>query len=457
MKELTPRKIAAALGGTFYGTEEAAGTEITAVCTDSRKIVPGCMFVPIRGERTDGHLYIDRAIADGALFTLTERQEDAGRVPCIVVPDTLRAVQETARFYFSHLPARVVAVTGSVGKTSTKEMIASVLSKHFRVLKTPGNYNNELGLPLTVFMIREEDEVAVLEMGISHFGEMDDLARIAPPEIAVYTNIGPCHLEFLGDLAGVLRAKGEMLAHLKPGGCVIANGEDRYLRTLRCPDGTEPVYYGTEGTEEIYADRIEADGAGTRCVVHFPGGEFPAEIPYPGAHYVLNALAACAVGWKMGLSTEEIREGIRSFVLPSGRLEEIEGEGGVRIINDCYNANPSSMKASLSVLCGTPGRKVAVLGNMAELGENGPQYHREIGAFASSLPLSAVVTVGDLAKGISDEILRSGAPVSVYHEDSTEAAAECLRGILQKGDTLLVKASRSMAFEKITEALRKKS
>lgn len=363
MKNLTLENIANVCNGIYRGDEKSRWTEVTAITSDSRQAAPGCLFVPIVGERVDGHSFIPNVMEAGALATLSQKELPEARFPYIQVASSLQAVKDIAKFYLEQLKIPVVGITGSVGKTSTKEVIASVLKEKYHILKTQGNFNNELGLPLTVFRLRDYHEIAVLEMGISDFGEMSRLADIARPDTCVITNIGQCHLEFLGDRDGVLKAKTEVFRYLKEGGRAILNGDDDKLATIRQVQGKEPIFFGMNPAFPVYADQIQSRGLkGMSCRIHLPEAEFAVEIPMPGQHMVYNALAAAAVGMVHGLTPEQIRRGIESLEPISGRFRMIETDHFL-IVDDCYNANPVSMKASLDVLKDALGRKVAILGD----------------------------------------------------------------------------------------------
>lgn len=454
MKDLTIRNIAAACGGQYHGPKELLDREVTSVTTDSRKAETGCLFIPIKGERVDGHDFIPQVMKSGALVTLTEHAEGMPDCPYILVGKTEEAIQQIAGFYRRALGIPVVGITGSVGKTSTKEMIASVLSQKFRVLKTAGNFNNNLGLPLTIFRLTEEDEIAVLEMGISHFGEMTWLAETAEPDTMVITNIGTCHLEFLGDRDGVFKAKTECFDYVKLDGTVILNGEDDKLRQVTDVHGRRPVFYGFNPGCRVYASNMKALGLkGTSCTISVDDEEFDVTVPVPGTHMVLNALAGAAVGAAYGLTAEEIRRGIESVESLGGRFHIVES-GGVTIIDDCYNANPMSMKASLSVLKDISGGTAAILGDMGELGENERALHREVGEYAGTLPIGTFVIIGELAQEIAEGI-RSADDGSrkVYTYRTVDEALPEIPSLVSTGDTVLVKASRFMKFEKIVEEL----
>ena len=487
MKNLTLAHIASACGGQYLGEEALKEREIAGAVTDSRQVERDFLFIPIKGQRVDGHDFIPSVFAKGALATLSERPLKACPGPCILVDSCQQALRDIAAYYRSQLDIPIVGITGSVGKTSTKEMIAAVLSTRFRVLKTEGNFNNEIGLPLTILKIRREHEAAVVEMGISDFGEMHRLAAIARPDILVITNIGTCHLENLGDRDGVLRAKTEVLAHMKPGSPVILNGDDDKLRTITSACGKAPLFYGMggavcPGSLSIYMDACENLGLrGTRARLHTPKGDIAVEIPIPGAHNLYNAMAAAGVGLSLGLTLSEIAQGISNAKTISGRTNLVEA-GGVLIIDDCYNANPMSMRASLDVLKNALGRTIAVLGDMGELGTEEKRLHYEVGAYAARAGIDLLFCVGTLSRemergaretlaqdgGKSKSLLsgeekpgqavpqREEKSMGIFHFDTREELLPELLAAIRKGDTVLVKASHFMDFPKIVEALKRR-
>lgn len=453
MKNLTLERIAKVCNGTYYGWDADKNKEISAITTDSRKAEPGSLFAAIKGERVDGHSFIPSVFEKGALCVISEQELENPAGNYIKVDSTLDALKAIAEDYLEQLAIPVVGITGSVGKTSTKEMVAAVLSQKYNTLKTAGNFNNELGLPLTVFRLREEHEMAVLEMGISNFGEMHRLAKIAKPDTCVITNIGQCHLEFLGDRDGILRAKTEIFDFLRPDGHIILNGDDDKLETVKEVKGIRPVFFGIDCENEIYADRIEKKGLdGISCRIHTKQGSFTTLIPIPGIHMVLNALAGTAVGLQYGLTLDEIRAGIESLQPVSGRFHIIKTEN-YTIIDDCYNANPVSMKASLEVLQDGLGRKVAILGDMGELGTDEVQLHYGVGEFAGGLDIDCCICVGPLCRNLADGILSVNQQMEVHCIDTLQDLLKKLPGLVKAEDTVLVKASHFMHFEKIVEKL----
>ena len=453
MKNMTLGNIAAACSGTYYGSEEAKEKTVADITTDSRKAGKDSLFIAIRGEKVDAHRFIPAVFEQGALCVVCEQAPKHPAGAYILVESTLQAIRDIAEFYRKQLDMKVVGITGSVGKTSTKEMIASVLSEKYRVLKTLGNFHNELGLPLTVFLLREGDELAVLEMGISNFGEMHRLSKIARPDICVITNIGQCHLEFLGDRDGVLRAKSEIFDYMAEDGIIILNGDDDKLATLHGVKGITPVFFGIDSDRKIHAENIHSLGLkGIACTICTGQETFDVTIPAPGYHMVYNALAGTAVGLSLGMTPEEIKRGIEKLETLSGRFHIIE-TGDYTVVDDCYNANPVSMKASLRVLHDALGRKVAILGDMGELGEKERQLHEEVGTEAGKQDIQLLICVGALSEHMVKAAKETNPQMKAVHMDTLEEALEEIPGLLQKGDTILVKASHFMHFEKIVEAL----
>ena len=454
MKNMTLAHITEVCGGTYFGPEKKKTAEVTDIVTDSRKAGEGSLFVAIQGERVDGHKFIPNVASQGALAVISEQKLETPPCPYILVKDSMEAIKAMAEYYMQQLNIPVVGITGSVGKTSTKETIASVLAQKYRVLKTDANFNNELGLSLTVFRLREEDEMAVLEMGIDDFGQMHRLAKIARPETAVITNIGWCHLENLKTRDGILKAKTEMFDWIQKDGTVILNGDDDKLSTVIDVQGIRPVFFGLQDKFPVWADEIENLGLmGMRCRIHAEGETQTVHIPLPGNHMVYNALAGTAVGLSFGMTLPEICQGIESLKPLSGRFN-ILSLAGRTVVDDCYNANPVSMKASLEVLENGTGRKVAILGDMGELGENEAALHEEVGEFAGGLNIDILYTVGTLTKGLEQKAKEKNPRLSTQHFDTLEELLPQLMEKTAPGDTVLVKASHFMHFEKIIEAFK---
>ena len=453
MKFMTLKAIAEACGGTYYGPVDNLEKCVAGIAIDSRKIQNDWLFAATVGERVDGHSFIESCYEKGVLCCLGEKAPVCEDHSYIQVASTFQALKDIAEYYRSTLEIPVVGITGSVGKTSTKEMISSVLGVKFNTLKTAGNFNNEVGLPLTVFNIRETHEAAVLEMGISDFGEMHRLSKIARPNICVITNIGLCHLEFLGDRDGVLRAKSEIFDFAAEGAKAIVNGDDDKLHTLKSREDLDVTLFGMDSSNDIYAKQVENLGLdGLQCVISTPAGEFSAHIHIPGMHMVYNALAGTSVGLALGLTLEEIKAGIESAQTISGRNNIIHTEK-YTIMDDCYNANPVSMKASLDVLSTALGRKVAILGDMGELGADELALHYTVGEHAAQKQIDLLLCVGTLSEEIVKGAKAVNPEINAEVFTTKEELLEKLSELLADGDSILIKASHFMQFEKIVNAL----
>lgn len=460
MKNLTLRNIADVVKGKLYNTDAGLfEKEIQGAVIDSRKVEKDYLFFAVKGERTDGHHFVNEVFAKGACAVVAERILETDR-PYILVESSLQALKDLAAFYREGLNTRIVGITGSVGKTSTKEFIASVLEQKYCVLKTEGNFNNEIGVPLTLLRIRECHEAAVIEMGISDFGEMHRLSYMVKPDVCVMTNIGLCHLENLGSRDGILKAKSEIFDFAAENGAVILNGDDDKLSTIREIHGRTPIFYGMNNHCDVYAGEIKTKGVyGTESTICFADQnaekrkEIHVSFPLPGRHMVYNAMAAVAVGNLFGMNPEEMKQGIESVQSVGGRLHIIETEQ-VTIIDDCYNANPVSVKSSLDVLDSADTRKVAVLGDMFELGTQERELHRMVGEYFKEKQIDVAVLVGKLSENTWNGIKDSKAATEVYYYEALEDALDYLDIMIKTGDTVLVKASHSMHFEQIVEKLK---
>lgn len=449
--ELSIREVVTACRGRLIcGDDELV---FSGVSTDTRTIEPGMLFIPIRGENFDGHKFIDKAIENGAAAVLTELGGEYS-VPAVRVEDTRRAMGRLASYYLNKLNIPTVAITGSVGKTTTKDMVASVLAKRYNVYKTQGNLNNDIGVPLTVFALKPYHTAAVIEMGMNHFGEISYLTSIVKPDVALITNVGVSHIENLGSREGILKAKCEIFEGLKSDGTAIVNGDDDMLSTLRGKlKGL--VMFGTDASLDWYADNIRERGLdGIDCTIHGNGSSvcFDVSISVPGRHMVLNALAAAAAGYALGMSAEEIKAGIEDFKPTKMRMDIIHS-GDLTIINDAYNSNPVSAMAAVDVLAAEEGVRCAVLGDMFELGSFAPKLHYDLGEYTAKKGIDIIVAVGELSRELY-EGAKQVRNKDVYYFKTQEEFLENIDSIIRGKMTVLVKASRGMKFEKTTEKLR---
>lgn len=446
MLNFTVKDALTACGGELHGAAELSAA-LGEVIIDSRAVKPGDMFVAYRGENTDGHKYIPTALDKGAVCCLAEYVPEGEGRGVIVVPSVQSALEDIMRAYREKINIPIVGITGSVGKTTAKEMIWSVLSKRMNVLKTEGNLNNHIGVPMTLSRITSEHELAVVEMGISGFGEMSVLASMARPSIAVFTVIGHAHLEFLHDLDGVFKAKTEMLSFMPEDGTVIINGDDEKLRALSCPQRI--ISYGLGEDCAVRAQNLRFDGEnGASCEIVFENRIIPVRIPSYGRHMVYAALEGAAVGLILGLTNEEIAAGIAAFHTV-GRRGAVTNTGYITLIDDCYNANPDSMRCAVDSLVELPGRHVCVFSDMREMGDDSPEHHRALGEYALSKGVDFVAAYGELSKNIT-AVLGDKA----RHFESRDELIAAIPEYIQKGDNVLVKASLGMHLEPVAEALK---
>ena len=446
MKTMTLKKAAECCGGTLKNCKNAS-LGIARAVIDSRAVEPGDLFVAYRGAKTDGHRFIQSALEKGAVCALAEYVPEGVEGPVLLADDVQKALEAICTAYRESLQIPVVGITGSVGKTTAKEMVAAVLSQRYNTLRTEGNHNNQIGVPMTVSRIETEHEAAVVEMGISGFGEMTGLAAVARPTVAVFTVIGRAHLEFLHDLEGVFRAKTEMLAFLPPDGTVVANGDDAWLSKITCPQRV--LLYGTGDNCDVRADEIELLPEGrTRCRIRYEDRVINADVPAFGRQMVYAALEGAAVGIVLGLSDREIEAGIASY-RTVGRRNAVIDNGFVTLVDDCYNANPESMRCAVDSLAACTGRRVCLLADMLELGEDSPKLHLELGRYAAEKGIDLVAACGELGQNIAE-----GAGERGRWFASRDAMIEALPGLLKKGDRVLVKASLGMHMEHVAEAVK---
>lgn len=447
MKNLTLQNIAAACGGVLTGAQGREDTEISAVTTDSREVSDGCMFAAIAGSRVDGHDFIPEVLNRGAACVLAERMTGGCTGPAVLVPSVPSALQSIAEFYRRGFDIPVIGVTGSVGKTTAKEMLYAVLSQKYCVHKTAGNFNNELGVPLTLFGLREEHTAAVVEMGISDFGEMTRLTRMVRPDYALFTIIGHSHLETLGSREGVLRAKSELLQCVPENGTVFYNGDDDLLPGLECGP-RRVVTFGLGGGCAVHAENVRAlENGFTACDIVCGAHHIAAEIPAYGDHMVYAALAAAALGLELGLTDAEIERGIKNYE-GAGHRSRMVRTGKITLIDDCYNANPTSTASAIRSLAKLPGRRVCILGDMLDMGGQSESLHRGIGAICREQSVDLLLTCGEMMRFAAEE---AGERARSFESRSGLIAA--LPELIREGDAVLVKASHSMGFDEVCKAL----
>ncbi len=431
-----------------------ASAFVADICTDSRALKRGELFVALRGDSYDGHKFIEEAAKLGAIGAVVENFPSnlSSEFGIIEVLDTLKALQQLSAHYRASLPVRIVGITGSNGKTSTKDFTAAVLSRKFATSKTAGNFNNHIGVPLTLLSLRKAIEIAVVEIGMNHPGEIAPLAAIARPDVAIITNVGMAHIEYMGTRDAIAQEKGELAVAIHENGAVILNADDDFTSTVAGRCRARVVTAGIS-KGDVRASDLEPISSGIRFRIHATGRCLNAELPVPGEHMVRNALLACAAGIEFGVSLEECIEGLREPGLSKGRLQQKQ-IAGLTILDDSYNSNPDSMIAGLATLAQMPGkgRRIAVLGRMGELGRESEPGHRRVGAAAGSLGLACLIAVGDEAKWIADSA--KGVAEIILVADTTAATA-ALQAFAKEGDIVLVKGSRSAKMECVIAGLEK--
>lgn len=448
MTPCTAREICAAVGGTLL---QDSGAPVTGVTTDSRAVQPGQLFIPLVGERFDGHAYIAKALEGGAAGCLTAAAPETllpGKL-YIQVADTRLALKALASWYRNKFDLPVVQVTGSAGKTTTKEMIASVLSQRYNTLRTEGNFNNDIGAPLTLLRLMPEHQAAVIETGMNHFGEIRYLGEMVRPDIAVITNVGDAHIENLGNTRqGILRAKCEIFENLTPEGIAVLNGDDELLNTVTLPQTILRCGVG-DGCGVRVTDIDDRGLEGVACTVAIEGEHYRLTTSAPGRYMIYPMAMAAAIGRRLGLTGEEITAGVAAYTTVGSRMHLIRLPGERLVIDDCYNANPQSMAEGLRMLAASPARhRVAVLGDMGELGQLTAQAHRDMGALTRRLGLTAV------AVGEKMHALTETDPQAQWFA-TVEEAMPAIRQLFTPGTAVLVKASHAMHFERIVKELEK--
>lgn len=438
MADFTIKQLLTATGGTLVAPSGFGDPVIHGLTIDTRTLTPGMAYVAIRGETFDGHRFIPDAMAKGALLSVSDTDVP---YPHIRVENTVLAYQNIAKLHRERFDIPVVCITGSVGKTTTKEMVKAVLETTFCTHATVGNLNNQTGVPTTVLQLNKQHQVSVMELGTNHFGEIDAIARVAEPTICLFTNIGEAHIEFFGSREGIFRGKTEMLNRIRPGGAVIANGDDDLLRTI-----PNAITYGLSEGVSMRAVQIEARG--------LDGMSFYAEgfskrlfvtLRVAGKHMVQNALAALTVAHLLNVPDDDALRALAAFRPGAGRAGVLR-TGRFTIIDGSYNCNPTSMEAALDVLKTAAGRKVCIFGDMLELGPDAPAFHARIGEYARRCGIDRMLTVGTLAKNAAFD------PKDAY--DSVDALLNELPALLSDGDTILVKASFGMHLNTVVDAIK---
>ncbi|SDZ32641.1 MULTISPECIES: UDP-N-acetylmuramoyl-tripeptide--D-alanyl-D-alanine ligase [Bacillus] len=439
--------------------EEYAEIIVQGVSIDTRKIEKSNLYVPIQGERFDGHSFVEKAIENGAVATLWKKdvQNPPTNIPVIFVEDTLSALQTLAKSYRDQLDVKVIGVTGSNGKTSTKDIVTSLLATKFKVQKTEGNFNNHIGLPLTILSLEENTEMAVLEMGMSSRGEIEFLSKLARPNAAIITNIGEAHLMDLGSRDAIAEAKLEIVTGLQEGGVFVYNGDEPLL-TNRVPQmnlSAETVTFGDARANDYYPTSVTLQATGTYFKMN-QDENIVFYLPVLGKHNVYNTLASMAIAKYFGVTWEEMKQGLVTLQMTGMRMEIVKAENGLTIINDAYNASPTAMEAAFHLMNGLDGfsKKVVVLGDMLELGNQEVQFHYEVGKLIDPARISYVFTYGRLGTQIAE-----GAKINFPNErvkayDNKEELVKDLKAIIDVKDVVLVKASRGMKLEEVITMLK---
>lgn len=445
MNRMSTREIAA-----LFGVPVSVDTEVDCVCIDTRKITKGCLFICIKGENFDGNDFAEKALEQGAAAVICNSYAVCGE-PAIRVEDTRKALLALASYYRSKFDIPVVALTGSVGKTTTKEMTALVLSGKYKTLKTHGNFNNEIGLPQVLFKLDGDTQAAVIEMGMNHFGEISALSKAAKPTVGLITNIGVSHIENLGSREGIFKAKMEILDGLAPNAPLVVNGDDDFLEKIDDIQGHRVWKFGIHNGD-FRAENIRQDEENTSFDIVFSGGRESVLLPTVGIHNVYDALAAFAVGCLLEVDSASAALMLSRYV-PEGMRQKLVKTGGVTFVEDCYNASPDSMRAAVDTLLSLEGtRKIAVLADMLELGGISEQAHRDIGCAVGEAGVDYLLAYGNHSRWMVQGALGKGIRHADFFE-TKEAVADALAELIEQGDVVLFKASRSMKMEEVIHSV----
>lgn len=468
MKEIYARDVEMVCGGEIiHGNKDVV---LDDFINDTREVKDGYVYVGFKGERNDGNLFFEKALENGAKacilqtdsiknkLNLEELKEKYSDRTIILVDDTIKAIQELAKYKRSLYDIPVVGITGSVGKTSTKDIVSSVMAKKFNVLKTLGNFNSQIGLPLTVLRLKEDNDAMVVEMGMNALGEIHNLTKIAKPTVAVITNVGTAHIGNLGSRENILKAKLEILDGLQDGGTLVINNDNDMLYNWNKENTTKKfkvITFGIENKSDIMPYDIISSENGSTYKIDIDGKTYNVNVTVGGNHFVLNSLCAITIGRLFNIDMRDILDGIANFELTKRRMQVEKNKKGVTIINDCYNANYDSMKAAIEYLGKiNAGKKIAVLGDMLELGEFSKNLHEKVGEEVSKNNIDILITVGNLAKDIAIKAIETGMPEkNVYTCDNNKEAIELINIKAESGDAVLLKASNGLNFQEIFNAI----
>ena len=455
MNKLNLKQIIHASGGFLVQGNDAA--YITGVTIDSRNAKPGNLFAAIRGSNTDGHKYIEAAFENGCNAVLIEDECFTDKIPrgmgAVLVTDTVKALQDIASYYRSCMDIKIIGVTGSVGKTSTSDMIKAVCATEFKTAKTKGNFNNHIGLPLSILEFDPDTRVGILEMGMDRLGEIEFLAGIAKPDIGVITNIGTAHIEHLGSRENIFNAKMEITKRFDKSSVLIVNGDDDFLSTIASTEYRLIKAGTTCGNQIEVTDISDSAEEGVSFAVKYQGKVIKIHLPVPGRHNAVNAGLAIAAGMEVGITPEEAAIGLSHLEITDKRLS-VKCKGGIKIIDDTYNASPASMKAAIDVLSSAKGsRRIAILGDMFEQGEQSRLFHREIGEYASEKSVDMLIAIGDDAEYIKEGALKKMDTSDVRYYKTKDEFMKEIKSIVRPGDAVLVKGSRGMAMDLIVKKI----
>ncbi len=460
---MTVTDILAATGGDLLSGSESV--VFSSVEIDSRTLRSGALFVAIRGTHHDGHAFLPEVIRQGVkgvviddkvVMEKAEFRQVVGETACVLVPDTTRALGDLAAYKRRHADIRVVAITGSNGKTTTRQMTAAIFSQRYETLASQGNFNNEIGLPLTLFRLKSSHQWAVVELGMNHFNEIRRLSAICQPDLGVITNIAPCHLEGVGTIEGVVKAKSELLENIRSEGTIILNRDDPYLARLGARTQMDVLFFGESEKADIRAHSIRETSDGIDFVLELPGDSTQIRLPAAGRFMVANALAASAAGYLAGIPAEIIGAGLLQYRPVPARLTIIETARGMTIIDDTYNANPASMTAAINTLINRAGkdRAILVVGDMRELGKESDQLHRQIGKTAGRVGISRIYITGSHADDYAEGARLGGMAQDRIITGEKEAIIADLKNRLRPGDWILIKGSRGAAMETVVAPIK---